>query len=315
MNASNTDFLKRMNTALGIDLGGSSIKTVVVNATGQLLAQTHCPFDSAEPMNWAEKLRSLVQQRREEGPSFGCIGLSAPGLAAADGRAIAYLPKRLEGLQGLNWTRYLNASSPIPVLNDGHAALVGESWLGAARDFRNVILITLGTGVGGAAIVDGRLLRGQIGRAGHLGHCSLDPDGAPDICGTPGSLEVAIGNCTIETRSQGRYHSTHELIEAYSKGDPEAAVIWRRSVKALAAAICSFINILDPEAVIVGGGISRAGKALFDPLREFIDPLEWRPGGQQVKILSAQLGDLAGAYGAAYHALKLYGADSAASSP
>jgi glucokinase len=117
------------------------------------------------------------------------------------------------------------------VLNDGHAALLGEAWLGSARGFQNVILLTLGTGVGGAAILDGKLLRGQIGRAGHLGHICLDPDGPRDVCGTPGSLEVAIGNCTIGERSRGRFQTTHELVAAYRDGDLEAAGIWLESVR------------------------------------------------------------------------------------
>ena len=166
-----------------------------------------------------------------------------------------------------------------------------------------MVLFTLGTGVGGAAMVDGRLLRGHIGRAGHLGHASLDPDGPPDCAGTPGSLEVAIGNCTIQARSGGRFHTTHDLIAAHLKGDAEASAIWLKSVKALAAAICSFINILDPEAVIVGGGIARAGAALFGPLQRFLERMEWRPGGHRARILPAQLGELAGAFGAAHNSL------------
>src|SRR5207237_7988665 len=167
----------------------------------------------------------------------------------------------------------------VPVLNDAHAALLGEAWVGAARGFQNGSMLTLGTGVGGAAMVDGRLLRGQIGRAGHLGHSSLDPDGPPDCAGTPGSLEVAIGNCTVQQRSRGRFQTTHELIAAHLKGDAEATAVWRKSVKALAAAVCSFMNILDPEAVLIGCGIARAGNALFDPLRQFLGPIGWRPLG------------------------------------
>ena len=255
-------------------------------------------------MEWAEKIRALVQQLQQErcGPA-GSIGVSAPGLAAADGRSIVCMPERLQGLEGLDWTKFLGAPKMVPVLNDAHAALLGEAWVGAARGFENVIMLTLGTGVGGAAMVDGRLLRGHIGRAGHLGHASLDPDGPPDCAGTPGSLEVAIGNCTIQDRSGGRFRTTHDLIAAHLKGDAEASAIWLKSVKALAAAICSFINILDPEAVIVGGGIARAGAALFGPLQRFLERMEWRPGGHRARILPAHLGELAGAFGAARNSL------------
>src|SRR5438445_3759772 len=291
--------------AMGIDLGGSSVKAVSATPAGETLSRHNLDFDSNKRMAWAEKISALVRQISEErGAPAGCIGLSAPGLAAADGRSIACMPERLQGLEGLDWTEYLAASKTVPVLNDAHAALLGEAWVGAARGFQNVIMLTLGTGVGGAGMVDGRLLRGHIGRAGHLGHSSLDPDGPPDCAGAPGSLEVAIGNCTIQERSGGRFHTTHDLIAAYLKGDAEASAIWLKSVKALAAGVCSFINILDPEAVIVGGGIARAGAALFGPLQRFLERMEWRPGGHRARILPAQLGELAGAFGAARNSYK-----------
>jgi glucokinase len=291
--------------ALGIDLGGSSIKTVLVTPDGQTLARNQVEFDAAQQMDWAERIRDLTRQTQlERREKAAWIGISAPGLAARDARSIAYMPGRLRGLEGLNWATLLGAARPVPVLNDAHAALVGEGWLGAAKGLTNVLLLTLGTGVGGAAMVDGKLLRGHLGRAGHLGHICLDPQGPGDICGTPGSLELVMGNCTIEGRSAGRFRSTHDLVAAHLAGDPEASRIWLLSVRGLACAVASFINILDPEAVIIGGGIARSGSALFEPLERFLDEVEWRPGGARVKVLPAQLGELAGAYGAAVTALK-----------
>jgi glucokinase len=213
------------------------------------------------------------------------------------------MPSRLQGLEGLDWTQFLGGGRPVPVLNDAHAALLGECWIGAAQGFHNVVMLTIGTGVGGAAMVDGKLLRGHLGRAGHLGHICLDPQGRPDITGTPGSLENAIGNCTIRRRTHGRFQSTHDLVAAYRDGNSEATAIWLKSVRELACAIISFINILDPEAVIIGGGIARSGDGLFEPLQRYVDEIEWRPHGHGVKILPAQLGEFAGAYGAARTAL------------
>jgi glucokinase len=163
-------------------------------------------------------------------------------------------------------------------------------------------MLTLGTGVGGAIIADGKLLRGHIGRAGHLGHTSLNLDGPPDVVGTPGSLEDFIGNHNILERTEGRYATTHELIAAASAGDAAAETAWARSVRALAAAIASFANIVDPEAVIIGGGIAITGDALFRPLRVHLEQMEWRPAGHCVKILPAILGEWAGAIGAAREA-------------
>jgi glucokinase len=304
--------------ALGIDLGGSSIKAAAVAPDGRILVRrvvefdsngAHCqdgalgeralPRSNSDETDWARKIRELSHQLEQELGPITSIGLSAPGLAARDERSIAYMPGRLRGLEGLDWAGFLERHQPVKVLNDAHAALLGECWLGAAAGQQNAFMLTLGTGVGGAAMVDGKLLRGHLGRAGHLGHICLALDGASDITGTPGSLELMIGNCSIAERSRGRFSSTHELIAAHLKGDPEASAVWLRSVKALAGAVASLINVLDPEAVIIGGGIARAGDALFSPLTEFLDPIEWRPGGHRVKLLPATLGEFAGAIGAA----------------
>ena len=296
--------LRRMSYVMGIDLGGSSVKAVAVTAEGELLGQSVDTFDAGSDMDWARKIRGIVIRLQDEQKAPAAhIGLSAPGLAARDGCSIAHMPGRLKGLEGLNWSRFLGISTPVPVLNDAHAALLGEAWLGAAKGYQNVIMLTLGTGVGGAAIVDGRLLRGHIGRAGHLGHISLEIDGPPDVCATPGSLEVQIGNCTIVERSGGRFRSTHELVAAYRAGDAAAGEIWLRSVRALACAIASYGNILDPEAVVIGGGIARSGDALFEPLRSLVAQFEWKSTGYSLKIFPAALGEFAGAYGAAWKAL------------
>lgn len=294
-----------MSYVVGIDLGGSSVKAIAATPDGEPLGKYNEPFDPERSGHFAETIRRLFQriQADQSGPPIHA-GLSAPGLAAKDARSIAFMPGRLDGLEGLVWGDYLQSSGPVPVLNDAHAALLGEVWLGAAKGSRNVILLTLGTGVGGAALVDGRLLKGAIGRAGHFGHLCLEPQGPRDICNMPGSLEYQIGNYSIRERSQGRFATTHDLIRAATAGDAFAAEVWRRSVRALACAVASFINVLDPETVIIGGGIARAGDALFRPLAELIEPIEWRPGGHRARIVPAQMGEFAGAFGAAYCALQ-----------
>ena len=151
-------------------------------------------------------------------------------------------------------------------------------------------------------MVDGRVLRGHLGRAGHLGHVSLDPDGARDIVNTPGSLEDAIGECTLPVRSGGTFASTRELVEACRKGEKKAEEVWLRSVRALAAAIAGHVNVLDPEIVVIGGGIAEANEALFVPLAKAFEQFEWRPGGARVRVVKAALGPNAGATGAAYGA-------------
>ncbi len=291
-----------MSYSIGVDLGGTNIKIVVVSDDGTVLDFLTCDTADTEG-SWAQTIKTNlleIQSRRGHPPCR--IGVAAPGLAAKDGKSIAYMQGRLAGLQGFMWEEFLELSSDVVVLNDAHAALLGEVWQGAAKGYRNAILLTLGTGVGGAALVDGRLIKGQIGRAGHLGHTSVNSDGTPDIVNTPGSLEQMIGNYNLSERSGGRFTSTRKLVEAHLAGDTEATKIWLRSVYHLSAAVASFINAFDPEIVIIGGGIAQAKAALFEPLGEHLDRFEWRPMGHQVPVIAAALGEKAGAIGAAYYA-------------
>ena len=284
--------------AIGIDLGGTQIKAVVVDESGAVLRRERRQTGGGSASSWAEATRALVE---ELGPALP-VAVSAPGLAAPDQRSIAFMPGRLEGLERLDWTSFLGRAHLVPVMNDAHASLVAEASLGAARGLRNAIMLTLGTGVGGAILADGRLLRGHLGRAGHLGHTCLDIFGAPSIVGTPGALECWIGNYNVAERSDGKFTDTHDLISAVRMRDAAAEEVWMRSIRALACAICSFINILDPEAVIIGGGIASAGETLFLPLQKELESIEWRPAGHRVKILPATLGEWAGAIGAAHEA-------------
>ena len=294
-----------MAFGIGIDLGGTIIKILAVSQDGQILDRSSSQTESDSPSSWIKTIRTKISEIEEtQEQSAQWIGLAAPGLAARDSLSIASMPGKLRGIEGLNWTDALQMERPVPVINDAHAAMMGEAWLGAAVGFSNVVLLTLGTGVGGAILADGHLLKGHLGRAGHLGHISLDPNGPEDIVGTPGSLELAIGNSTVAHRSNGRFTSTRLLVEAHLQGDREASEIWLKSVRYLAAGVTSIINSVDPELLIIGGGIANAGPALFDPLNKFLETIEWRPLGQKVQISGAKLDDFAGTLGAVYYAMK-----------
>lgn len=294
-----------MNYAVGIDVGGSSVKAVAVTADGGELSRLNKPFEPSGAMAFARTVREVLREMFAlHGEALEAVGLSAPGLAAKDERSIAFMPGRLEGIEGLDWSDYLGAPFTVPVLNDAHAALLGEVWQGAAQGAKDVFMLTLGTGVGGAALVDGRLLKGAIGRAGHLGHICLDPEGPKDICNLPGSLEHAIGNYSLGERSEGRFATTHELVRAVAAGDAFAAEVWDKSVRKLALGVASLINVLDPQRVILGGGIAEAGRALLDPLKRWLEEYEWRPGEHLAEIVTPALGEYAGAVGSAWNALR-----------
>lgn len=283
---------------LGLDLGGTRLKAKCITVDGDTLDEAIAP---SRGDGWTGMVRDCVHGLVEKHGSPESIGFAAPGLPSVDETRIAHMPGKLPGLEGLNWGEFLGLEKPVPVMNDAHAALMGEVWLGAARNLRNVVLLTLGTGVGGGVLLDGRLLRGRLGRAGHLGHMSIHADRPLDFLKTPGSLEYAIGNYTVGERSDGRFSSTKDLLDAAKSGDDHAMRVWRESIRGLAAGVTSLINAFDPEAIVIAGGISEAGDDLFLPLAEEMERVEWRPDGSATPILRATLGEWAGAFGAAWY--------------
>jgi glucokinase len=286
---------------VGIDLGATRIKFVAIKRDGEVIkSATHPTHDDNFSPAWAQHVRLMLAGTELDHLPADGVAIAAPGLPADDEQSIAWMVGRMSGLVGFDWTRALDRNKPVRVINDAKAALLGEVWQGAAKGVRNVILLTLGTGVGGAAMVDGHLLKGHLGRAGHLGHISLDPAGELDIVNTPGSLEDAIGECTLTRRSNGRFTTTSQLLEAT---DDDARRIWQHSIRALACGLASLINVLDPELIVLGGGVTGAGEKLFAPLRAEMEKFEWRPHGRQVRIVPAAAGEYAGAIGAAYYAM------------
>ncbi len=294
-----------MSLVLGIDLGGTNIKAVLMDrVTGQVRARRSVPTLDGQFVDGVPRFALGVQGLLAEfeaaaGQGPLALGLSAPGLAHPQGHCIQWMPGRMAGLEGFDWSQFLQRQ--VNVLNDAQAALLGEIWLGAAKGCQDVLMLTLGTGVGGAIVSGGQLLKGRMGRAGHLGHVTTDLNLPVDHFGTPGSLEAAMGNKTIQQRGEGRYASTLDLLAACKQGDAHALSVWDESVRHLAAALATFINILDPERMVLGGGIAiGAGEQLLQPLRARLQTYEWRPDGNAVDLVLAHLGEDAGAFGAAY---------------
>lgn len=294
-----------MTYAIGIDIGGTYTKVVAVAPDGTVIQRMRLPTDDSPARRLPHDIAREVARLESDLGTTTAIGAACPGLVRRQGDAVYWMKGRLEVLEGLSWTDALQRAVPVRVLNDAQAALAGEAWLGAGRGCRDVVMLTLGTGVGGAIMCDGRVLSGSTGRAGHLGHIALQVSGDKDIVNTPGSLEDAIGNCTIHKRSDGRFTTTEALVAAHLQGDLQATGIWHASVRCLAAGLTSIINAVDPARIILGGGIAvRAGDALMRPLQVWMDEYEWRPDGRGVEIVTADLGDDAGAIGAARHAME-----------
>ena len=287
---------------IGIDLGGTRIKGVAIDVKGNILHQIYTSTNDGEGEAWKAAVAKTVNELKQKLTIQKiAVGISAPGLPNNENTTIAFMPGRLEGLENFVWKDYLKCSTYI--LNDGVAALIAEAKTGAAKNSTNAIMITLGTGVGGALLINKQPYQGSFNKAGHIGHMVIDSNGDADVTNMPGSLEECIGNCTIEKRSKGKFTSTHELLNAYRNGDELAKQVWLTSVKKLAIGLASASNFISPDTIVVGGGIAEANDDLFIPLNKWFDEFEWQPGGIRPKIVKAMHGDLAGAIGAACFAL------------
>ena len=288
--------------SIGIDLGGTRIKGVVIDAAGNILHQTYTPTNDGEEEVWKVAVSKTVNELRQKLKTNNTpIGISAPGIPNTENTSIVFMPGRLQGLENFIWKDFLN--SPSYVLNDAIAALVTESKIGAAKESTNAIMITLGTGVGGALLINKQPFQGSSNKAGHIGHIVIDSDGEPDITNMPGSLEDCIGNCTIEKRGNGRFRSTHDLLSAYRDGDEFAKQVWLTSIKKLAMGLASASNLISPDTIIIGGGIAEANDDLFVPLKKWFAEFDWQTSHIKAKIVKATQGDLAGAMGAAFFAM------------
>jgi glucokinase len=288
--------------AIGIDLGCTNIKAVLIDESGHVFEQARQETNEQNDTLWKKAVKELIVNFNRREKKISAIGLCAPGLANRDNTAIQFMPGRLPGLENFHWTTFINEK--ISVLNDAHAALMAEAAFGAAKGMRNALLITLGSGVGGGILIDGSLYQGSGQMAGHFGHTTVEANSVfRDVTNMPGSIEDAIGNITISTRSYGRFSTTFEVIEAYKAGDSFATWLWLDSVRKLAISIASSINLLAPEAVVLGGGIAQAGEALMKPLCGFLNLYAWRPGGKETPLKFAHFSDMAGAIGAAGFAL------------
>jgi glucokinase len=291
-----------MRKAIGIDLGCTNIKAVLVDENGKILQQVRQETREHDDKFWKASVKKIVADLRSYSDGDTSIGLCAPGLANADNSWIQCMPGRLPGLENFNWSEHTKEN--VHVLNDAHAALTAEAAFGAGRGIKHAILITLGSGVGGGILIDGALYQGMSQMAGHFGHMTVDASThSLDVTNMPGSIEDAIGNITIGQRSYGRFETTFDLIEAYRRGDTFATWLWLDAVRKLAISIASCINLIAPETVIIGGGIAQAGDALMKPLANFLELYEWRPAGKSTPLKAAYFSDMAGAIGAAAFAL------------
>jgi glucokinase len=309
---SETRSLQAEAVAIGVDLGATTIKAALVGLSGDLLASFR--EDSPRTISSLQDfVRSVHQQATV--PVLG-IGIGCKGVIDAATTRINRLPGDLNFLEGC-MLRDLAAVDDLPVWadNDARTALVGELLWGAARGRRNVVLLTLGTGVGAAALVDGVIVRGASGAACHLGHVTFDIRGGLCICGNYGCLETCFSSRAIESAyfahihrasptrlsvdAAGRIPSTEAIFEAAADGDPSARRVLDLAIESLTAALVSFLHIFDPELVILGGNIAAAGPQLLAPIEDEVARRTSVLLGRKVPIVLQSTGGYGGVAGAA----------------
>ncbi len=301
------------DAVLGIDIGGTQIKAGLVNAAGAIERQARVDT----PLNLAalrdvlcELLQGLAADRMLRGVGVGCKGVIDPSTTRIDCQP--GVMQYLEGCVLLELVREALGDANVPVYadNDARVALAGECVWGAARGRSDAILLTLGTGVGGAILSGGRMLRGHGGIAGHLGHLTTDPNGSLCICGNRGCLETVFSARVMEAQAFAAGHrglvtslapdaSCAGVFAAAREGDAVAREIVREGVFKLGGAIAGLLHALDPEIVILGGQVSRAGDTLFAPLAAEI---RWRTRTllrREVPLVTTHMEDPSGIVGAA----------------
>ena len=311
--------MSTLTTAIGIDFGGTSIKSAVVrggrdraSAASSIDPQRH---DSADRSSMPSSRSSRRCARTH--PEIAAVGVGLPGFVDSVNGIVHHLTN-VAGWNDVPSAPYsAGAHRPAAIIeNDANAMAYGEWKYGAARGGRHVVCITLGTGVGGALILDGRLYRGAQLAAGEIGHMSIDYRGPPGPYGNYGGLEEYVGNVQIAERAVERYRAagSGKRAQRMHARSPSAVRPTRatRSPRGsgktlgieLGAALASVVWILNPDTIVIGGGVANAGDLLFDPIRREIAARTLALFHEHLRVVPAALGNDAGIIGNAILALE-----------
>jgi len=286
---------------IGVDLGGTKILAGIVDRAGAVGRRRETPTPTASQAELLAALEAAVAELLEDG--VGAVGLGIPStIDQRSGRAVSSVNIPLADLDVRTWMRD-RFGLPVGIDNDANAATLAEWAHGAGRGTRHMVMLTLGTGVGGGLILDGRPYRGAIGAGAELGHMVIDLDGPPcqGSCTGRGHLEsLASGRAaTIAAQEAfGPAVDAHRLVRLAQEGDASAVELLATLGHRLGVAIGSLVNIFNPELVVIGGGFAAAGDFLLGPAREAIQREALLPGRDLVRVVRAELGTAAGLVGA-----------------
>ncbi len=313
----------KRDLVIGVDLGGTNVNSAVVDDGGRI---SHRVWQSISGSRTAgeviDRLVTCVEMTMDScgrGRVAG-VGVGTPGLIPKDSGIVVYAPNVPEWvdlpLQSILRERL---GLPVTIENDANAAAIGEHWVGGAAGKANVVCITLGTGVGGAIIMNNEVWRGSNGAGGEIGHMTVVENGRMCGCGAPGCLEAYASATAIAEQARELLHGGRESVlrersggnldridaamvaEAAGQGDDTAREVMHRSATLLGTAVSSLTNLLNPELIVIGGGVMKAGDLIFDPIGAEVARRAYKWSAGILRVVPAKLGADAGIIGAARH--------------
>jgi len=320
-----------LKPVVGIDLGGTNIVGILINQRGDILAKKRRKTLVQEGKDKViAQIVDCVNDLLKEGETLGIsseellgIGVGSPGPLSRKKGVIYYAPNLL-GWENVPLTRILTDKLGMPIFleNDANATALAEWWLGAGKNVNNLILLTLGTGIGGGIIIEGEVYHGSGDMGAELGHIVIKEGGMICGCGIRGCLEAYASAIGVVKRAKAAIKQGYETIlkslvkdspegltcelvfRAAREKDPLALWLIEETGRYLGVGIGSLVNVLNPEMVILSGGMIKAGDLLFNPVRRFVKLFSMKAIIEKVKIVPGDLGDEAGAIGAAATVLK-----------
>jgi glucokinase len=297
-------------SSVGIDFGGTSVKLGVCRAGELLLTDEPIPTaDFHGPHALINEMAARVGRLRASFPDIAAIGVGVPGLVDFD-RGFVHELTNVPGWKHVPLKTLLSDKAGLPVVvdNDANAMAWAEFRYGAARGLRNVVALTLGTGIGGGLILNGQMYRGSQDSAGEIGQMSIDFDGRHGHYGNLGALEKYTGNSQIAEHAVARYASAgiqkspadctpKAIAQAAESGDEIARGVWGEVADWLGTALSSIAWLLNPDAFVIGGGVAQAGDLIFDPLKRKVQSMVSSVVWERLQILPARFSNEAGIIG------------------
>jgi glucokinase len=300
--------------ALGLDIGGTKLAAGLVTADGEVRAFATVPTPVTEgPAQVVRRLCALASDVLADAGRVRGIGIGCCGPVNAH-TGVVHSPPNLTGWLDVPLADMVGAALGMPVWveNDATAATVGEWRFGAGRSATDMVYLTISTGVGGGIVAGGTVLRGSSGNGGEPGHVVVVPDGRRCNCGSAGCLEAYVSGTAIANRARERLAagepsslagvpvlSAEVVAVAAGAGDRLAREVWRETTDLLGSAVVGFVNLFEPQFVVLGGGVTRTGEQLLGPVRARVRALAMGPAARMVGIRLATLGERVGVVGAA----------------